>query len=70
MPSRSTLVAGAAPSSPSSPSATFRALGSSSSPPGGRPARCGPNGDGVSAARVTRYGRQPFGKDRSKACAS
>ena len=30
----------------------------------------GANGDGVSAARATRYGREPYGNDRSKKCAS
>ncbi len=69
MPSRSTRVAGGASAAPSSPSVR-RPFGSSSSPPAGRPARRGPNGDGVSAASVIRYGRQPLGNDRSKTCES
>ena len=52
---------------PSSPAA---ASGSSSSSSYGRPCRCGPNGDGVVAASVIRYGRQALGNDRSKTWAS
>ncbi len=36
----------------------------------GRPWRCGPNGDGVVAASVIRYGRAPSTKARSKTCSS
>ncbi len=49
-PSRSTVVDGVL----SSPSSFFSSFSSRSSPPGGRPAREGPNGDGVSAASVIR----------------
>ncbi len=69
-PSRSTRVTGGA-CSPSSLAAAAPSLASlppfasSGSPPAGRPARCGPNGDGVSAASVSRYGRAPVGNDRS-----
>ena len=38
--------------------------------PTGRPSGSGPNGDGVSSASGTRYGRLPNGNDRSKDCAS
>src|ERR1700752_2170107 len=55
-------------SSPTSPPSLPSGLSDPS--PGGRPAVSGANGDGVSAASTTRYGRDPYGNDRSKKCAS
>ena len=60
-PAGSTVTAAGSPGLPFS---------SRASAPTGRPSGSGPNGDGVSSASGTRYGRLPNGNDMSKDCAS